>query len=111
MTYKIDIEKNRIAGYCSGREEIQQAVYKILMTERYRYLIYHRRYGVELEDLFGMPADYVCAVLGRRIKEALTQDNRISDVKDFSFHVEKSSVRAYFTVVSRYGEDKEEFVF
>lgn len=34
-----------------GMEAVKQAVYKILQTERYKYVIYDWNYGVELEDL------------------------------------------------------------
>lgn len=109
MTYGIDADKGCIDGYIADIAELRQAVYKILMTERYDYLIYSRRYGIELKDLFGMPPDYVCAVLGGRIREALTQDNRISDVKDFVFNVDRHTVNVSFTVVSAYGEDRQSF--
>lgn len=60
-----------------GREAMEQVIYKILNTERYRYVVYSWNYGIELMDLFGMPADYVCPVLEKRISEALLQDDRI----------------------------------
>lgn len=88
-----------------GREAMEQVIYKILNTERYRYVVYSWNYGIELMDLFGMPADYVCPVLEKRISEALLQDDRIMEVKDFVFDISrKGAVYAEFTVVTDVGE-------
>ena len=103
--YRMLLESNRVVGTCDGKEAMKQVIYKILMTERYRYVIYSWNYGVELEDLFGMPAGYVCPELERRIAEALTQDDRIVEVKDFSFDTSrKGVVSATFTAVTDAGE-------
>ena len=104
QNYRMLLESNRVVGTCDGKEAMKQVIYKILMTERYRYVIYSWNYGVELEDLFGMPVSYVCPELERRIAEALTQDDRISDVKDFSFDTSrKGVVSATFTAVTDVG--------
>ena len=101
--YRMLIESSRIMGMYDGREE--QVIYKILNTERYRYVVYSWNYGIELMDLFGMPADYVCPVLEKRISEALLQDDRIMEVKDFVFDISrKGAVYAEFTVVTDVGE-------
>ena len=71
---------DRITGYIDGLEAIKQAVYLILNTERFEYIIYSWDYGVELYDLFGEPIDFVKSELKRVIKEALEQDDRIIDV-------------------------------
>lgn len=88
-TYKMDIEDNkrdlRIKGYTDERKAMEQAIYKILLTERYQYLIYSWNYGIELKDLFGKPIPYCCVELERRIREALLQDERITKVYDFEF--------------------------
>lgn len=102
--YRMLLESNRVVGTCDGKEAMKQVIYKILMTERYRYVIYSWNYGVELEDLFGMPVSYVCPELERRIAEALTQDDRIVEVKDFSFDTSrKGVVSATFTAVTDVG--------
>ena len=76
-TYKLDIEKNIIVGYCDGIEALKQAIYKILNTERYDYLIYSWNYGVEIKNLIGEETTLVITELERIIKEALMQDDRI----------------------------------
>ena len=103
--YRMLISSERINGYSDELEAMKQVVYKILNTERYQYLIYSWDYGIELKDLFGEPVDYVCAELERRITEALTQDDRINGVSDFSFDVSKKGVvRAAFKVETIFGE-------
>lgn len=103
-TYKIDLDKSKIKGYIDEIEAIKQSIYKILNTERYKYLIYSWNYGIELEDLFGEPIPYVYSELKRRISEALTQDDRIESVDAFSFTNKKGVVSATFTVHTIYGD-------
>lgn len=93
----------RISGYVDDVDAVKQAIYLILNTERYKHLIYSWDYGVELLDLFGKPMPYVMSELPRRIKEALTQDNRIDDVKDFEFEQHGNKLHTTFTVVSNVG--------
>lgn len=92
-TYKMDLQTGRnIRGYTDGRKAMEQAIFKILSTERYQYVIYSWNYGIELKDLFGMPISYVCPELERRIIEALTYDTRIKSVTDFTFNSPKRGV-------------------
>lgn len=106
-TYKMDPESGLIRGYVDGIEAMEQAVYKILSTERYRYLIYSWNYGIELEDLFGQPVSYACPELERRIREALIWDGRIEEVGDFKFDTSvKGIVHVYFTAHTILGDIK-----
>lgn len=98
-TYKMHLSQRVINGFTDGKDAIQQAIYMILNTERYQYIIYSWNYGIELEDLFGEPVTYVCPELERRITEALTQDERIISVDTFSFDTDKKRVvKVSFTV-------------
>ena len=110
-TYKItvgnDIENghnvSRINGYVDDLESVKQAIYLILNTERYEFIIYSWDYGVELIDLVGKPMPYVMSELPRRIKDALVQDNRIDDVVDFEFEKHGKKLHTTFTVVTNVG--------
>ena len=102
-TYKLIFDKNRVSDYVDDLDAIKQTIYLILSTERYKHIIYSWDYGVELIDLFGKPMPYVMAELPRRIKEALTQDDRIDDVTDFEFEVNKNKLHTTFTVVTNLG--------
>lgn len=110
LTYRMDINKDRVFGKTDELDAMKQAVYKMLLTERYQYIIYSWDYGVELKDLIGMPVDYCESEIKRRVKEALVMDERITDVTDFSFETGKHLVHAYFTVHTVFGDfdtDKE----
>jgi hypothetical protein len=96
-------EVDRINGYVDDLEAVVQAVYLILSTERYQFIIYSWDYGVELIDLIGKPMPYVMSELPRRITEALTQDNRIENVVDFKFEQNGKRLHTTFTVVSNVG--------
>ena len=104
LTYKMDKEAERIVGTAEELEAVRQAVYKILQTERYEYLIYSGDYGIELKDLYGQPVSYVCPELERRISEALLWDSRIQSVENFEFDTSvKGAVRVSFRVNTVFG--------
>lgn len=105
QTYKMDSEDNLVRGYTDGLEAMRQAVYKIILTERYQYIMYSWNYGIELCDLFGEPVSYVCPELERRITEALLWDKRIVGVDNFAFdHSEKGVVSVSFTAHTVFGD-------
>lgn len=99
-TYRPDIDKKRIMGYTDSVDAMKQAIYKIICTQRYRYVIYDGNYGIELEDLFGKDRGLVCALLESRITDALLVDSRITEVKDFVFGGKKDVVTVSFTAVT-----------
>lgn len=107
-TYALDIENNRIRGMVDNLEAVKQAVYLILSTERYRYLIYSWNYGVELEKLIGQDPAYAYSEIKRCIQEALLEDDRINSVDSFSFEVVGRKVHVTFTVTSIYGTTETE---
>lgn len=103
-TYKLEFERDsQIRGYCDELKAVEQAIYKIINTERYRYLIYSWNYGIELADLFGQPIPYVYAELQRRIEEALLADDRINTVTEFEFSNNGGDVLMLFTANTIYG--------
>lgn len=103
-TYKIDFQENRIIGKIDNLEAVGQAVYKILHTERFNYLIYSWDYGVELESLIGKDYEFILGDLQRRIEEALLQDDRIEGIEHLKIQKkEKESIIVSFLVISKYG--------
>lgn len=104
FTYRMDINGDSVRGYTDGQEAVKQAIFRILNTERYRYLIYPWWYGVETMDLYGEPVNWVCAELERRISEALLTDSRIKNVTDFSHDTgTKGVIHTTFTAHTIYG--------
>lgn len=104
LTYKIDFEQGRIVGLTDGLEAVKQAIFLILQTERYEYLIYSTDYGSELRGLVGKEPAYIQSELKRRITEALTQDDRIEDVTNFQTEINGDSATVRFTVVTTFGD-------
>lgn len=104
-TYRMNLEQETVRGYTDGLEAMKQVIYKILLTERYQYIMYSWNYGIELADLFGEPVSYVCPELERRIREALLWDDRIEDVTEFEFSLPKKGVvHVSFLVHTIFGE-------
>lgn len=110
-TYAMNLSGDDITDFVDNLKAMEQAIYKIIRTERYRYKIYSWNYGIELEDLFGMPVSYCIPEIERRIREALLQDTRIVEVINFDFDTpRKGVVFTKFTVVTIFGNvdvDKE----
>lgn len=103
-TYYLDIENNTITGYCDSVEAMKQAIYCILNTERFEHLIYSWNFGVELKNLIGENSTYVVPELQRVITEALMEDDRIEEVNNFDFIIEKNKITVTFNVISTVGE-------
>lgn len=104
-TYKMNFEDDSVCGFTDEQEAMKQAIYKILMTERYQYPMYSWDYGIETLDLYGEPVSYVCPELERRITEALLCDERIESVSDFEFDAsQKGIIKASFAVHTVFGD-------
>lgn len=104
-TYRMDLAGDTTKGVTDGLEAVKQAIYKILNTERYQYIMYSWNYGIETLDLYGEPVTYVCPELERRITEALIADTRISGVSDFEHDITvKGVVHTSFTVHTIFGD-------
>lgn len=103
-TFYLDIEKKRLVGYADQREAMRQAIYLSLNTERGRYIIVGRNYGVELLELYGKPVTFVLPEIKRRFTEALTHDTRITRLEGFEFAAERNEVLVTFTAVTIFGD-------
>ena len=103
--YKMNLDTGTSRGYTDGLDAMRQAIFKILQTERYQYVMYSWNYGVETLDLYGEPVSYVCPELERRITEALTWDERIKSVNNFEFDViGKGAIHVSFVAHTVFGE-------
>ena len=109
-TYKMHLDESIILGYADKLDAMVQVIFSILNTERYQYVIYSWNYGIELIDLYGQPVSYVIPELKRRITEALTWDERIIGVDNFSFNVDKGKITCNFTVHTIFGDIQTEKV-
>ena len=104
-TYKIDFDAGRVGGFCDETEAMKQAIYKILQTERFAYLIYSWNYGIELDAVVGKSYQVFASEIKRVITEALLADSRITDVTDFEVsQIDKRTATVKFTAETIFGE-------
>lgn len=103
-TPKIDFERNRIMGTVDNIDAMEQAIYLILQTERYESIIYNWYYGVEFDTLIGKSRELITSELERRIKEALTEDDRINRISDFNIEFTSDKAIVSFTVNTIFGD-------
>ena len=89
-TYKLDLVNKRIIGTVQDKDAVMQFIQKVLNTDKYAFEIYDWYYGNELLKLSGKEYDYVVTRIPNIFKEALLADDRILDVRDFTFR--KSSI-------------------
>lgn len=105
LTYKLDLDKNIIIGRCDGIDAIKQAIIKILSTERYDEIIYSWNYGTEMKTVYGKDYTIAYSKIQDVIIDALVQDDRISNVKDFEFQrLPKGDLQVNFTVETTFGD-------
>lgn len=102
-TWNINKETNRIEGYADRLPSVQQAAEIILNTLRFRWQIYKSFSGVRLQELLGLESDFVGAELQRRIREALSMDDRIQGISDFTFSMDENKMILNFRVNTVYG--------
>lgn len=102
-TWKIDFDRGRVVGLTDGLEAIKQTVFCILETDRFRHLIYSFNYGNELNRLFGMDRLFVESEINRLIREALLQDDRITNVDQVEMQAIGDSMKVSFRVITGIG--------
>lgn len=108
-TFIIDWSSRQIAGMGSGLTAMRQAVDIILQNERFEWQIYSSDFGSELEDLVGEEFDFIVSDLPRRIEDALSVDDRILSVTNFSFiNNGNGTVICKFDVITVFGTLGEE---
>lgn len=101
----VDKEPSIFVGKVDGIEADRQAILKILNTERYENEIYSWNYGIETQDLRGMPLPYVMSELPDRITDAITADDRYESCEDFEMEqVEKKALHVTFSVITAEGD-------
>lgn len=108
-TYRIDPVNKRIIGVIEDKEAVLQFIAKVLNTDKYAFEIYDWYYGNELSSLVGHSYDYIVTRIPAIFREALMTDDRIVDVRDFTFNkLSMDSVLVTCIVDTVYGEIKYE---
>lgn len=95
-------------GYIDQIEAVKQAVAIILDVNRFDNPTVSWNFGHELNQLIGQPMELVIPESERYIREALTQDDRITDVVDFEFTEQGSKLLVNYRVVTIYGDFTQE---
>lgn len=103
LTWYINQDTKRIQGEITDLAAVTQAVDIILNVERFRWQIYQPYSGMQWQGLIGQDPGYVASELQRRITEALTIDDRVQGISDFTYSVSGNSLTASFTVNTVYG--------
>lgn len=104
-TYKVDFASGRVAGMTDGTDALEQAIYKILQTERFAHLIYSWAYGFEGNRIIGQGEAVLRGDIDRLLSEALTEDDRIETVENVKIEIiGKRTAAVDFTVVSVFGD-------
>lgn len=83
-TFRLMLDDDRLGELITDSEAVLQTAYVMLSTERYKYNIFDRDFGIEFSDMIGADIIYIKAVLPQRIKECLLIDDRIIEVNDIS---------------------------
>ena len=103
LTWWRDPDTNRIVGAADGHKAVAQAVEVLLLVERFRWQIYKPFFGMQWEGLLGQNPGYVAAELQRRIREAVTIDDRVTGISNFSYTISGDTMTAEVTVNTVYG--------
>ena len=113
FTWKINIDNEdgmigSIAGYTEEVEAIKQQIYLLLNTQYGKYKIYEGTpYGVEKDDLIGMPIPYVVPEIERRYKDTITKNiPEVVSVGNFAFSIgenRRDVLIVQFTVSTIFG--------
>lgn len=109
-TYRIDFENGRIDGMIDGLEAVKQAITKILLTERFKNLIYSDDYGCEIQDMLMSNENtdaFIESEIPELIKDALSDDERILGVENFELYDsddERDGIKITFDVSTIYGD-------
>ncbi len=106
-TYKIDWINGRINGFIDQKEAVEQAITKIMLTQRYNHLIYSSDYGNENNTLIPQNSElsenYIITNVEKYTIEALLTDERILKIKDFEAVIEKDEIQISFLAETIFG--------
>ncbi|WP_455787188.1 DUF2634 domain-containing protein [Parabacteroides goldsteinii] len=101
----MDLSTGRVTGYVDGTDAMRQAILKILLTERFTYLIYSWNYGIELNGVFGRSTQTLTSEARRIVQEALLADSRITGITNFSVvQLDRRTISIQFTAETIFGE-------
>ena len=107
LTYRLDFENGRIAGRVNGVEAVLQSIKKILLSPRFKCLIYGTDYGCEIADRViaeEVTDAYISAEVENIVMDALSVEERITSITDFSCEIEEDILKITFHVSTVFGD-------
>lgn len=107
-TWIINREQLQVYGMDDGLQSVRQAVEIALNVERFRWQIYDTNFGAELDELIGEDEAYIVSELPRMVEDALSVDDRVTGVDNYSFtRTGSSSMEVSFSVHTVFGDFSE----
>ncbi len=106
LTWGMQLDGNRCIGKKDDVDALLQTIFCILSTEQGAYSIYPPTYGLKMRDLYGKPAPYIYAILCDRIRAALTMDDRITAVDNFSYSSTGDAMLISFSVHTNFTDEE-----
>lgn len=103
-TWYINKETNRIQGDVDNLDAVRQAVEIILNVERFRWQIYSPNSGMQWDGLLGQNPGYVASEVQRRIRDALSVDERVLGISNFEYTMDGDAMTCSLTVNTVYGQ-------
>lgn len=107
LTYCLDLDRGRIMGKVDGLEAVNQYIHKVLLTPRFRCLIYSNQYGSELKQTIiagDASPEYIEAEIPRIVRDAVLVDSRVLDVYDFTISLSDERAFISFKANTIFGE-------
>ncbi|MCT4544430.1 MAG: DUF2634 domain-containing protein [Vallitalea sp.] len=91
-----------------GLEAIKVWCWKVLHTERYKYLIYTWDYAIDIEQFIGKSlSNFNKVEIIKEITEGLMQNMHVTSVDNFIITTEKKEIFIEFNINTEYGVLKE----
>ena len=101
----VDFESGDNGQPKSILDAVAQDVRFALSTDRYKWPIMGSNFGVTFDDLIGTDYSYIRSEVVRRIRDALSIDDRILQVDDFQFTpLEDSGILISCVVQTTFGD-------
>ena len=101
----VDFESGDNGQPKSILDAVAQDVRFALSTDRYKWPIMCSNFGVTFDDLIGTDYNYIRSEVVRRIRDALSIDDRILQVDDFQFTpLEDSGILISCVVQTTFGD-------
>ena len=103
-TWYVNQNTGQVTGMADGYTAIKQAVEILFSVERFDWQIYTPNFGMQWNGLVGLNPDYVALEIQRRALDAISTDNRMTGIADFTYTVNGDSLTASFVVQTVYGD-------